>query len=76
MLTGKKAFDNMSDNQLLQFFTKGKTLELPTKILEAASKDAILAGLLRIMRDCHKYNPAERPHAKDIVNELDAILVK
>ena len=57
-----------------EFDEEKKSLsKLPKEVL-VSSTNPMLQSLLRIMKDCLKYNMEERPHAKNIVNELDTLL--
>ena len=77
--TDKAPWREMADNsrakltqeqkaQIAQLKMKGKTPKIPEEILK--SKDPYINLLLKAMEMCYRFNPKERPTAREIVEFL------
>jgi len=56
--------------QIAQLKMKGKTPKIPEEVLKLKSKDPYINLLLKAMEMCYRFNPKERPTAREIVDFL------
>jgi len=82
--TGKAPWREMADNSrdakltqeqkahIVQLKMKGKTPKIPEEVLKLKSKDPYINLLLKAMEMCYRFNPKERPTAREVVDFLKA----
>ena len=79
--TGKAPWREMADNSrakltqeqkahIAQLKMKGKTPKIPEEVLKLKLKDPYINLLLKAMDMCYRFNPKERPTAREIVEFL------